>query len=126
MNKGMSAVKNLSIKEKEDVKNAFTKAMEMAYFIFEKDAFRKRFQQDDPRKPVNKALFEILSVLLAKLADNDRSLLIAKKELFKNKLIELHQDQKFIAAISQGTAEKEKVYYRFECIGKIIKETLES
>jgi len=110
MNKGMSAVKKISDEEKESVKHNFAGAMETAYEIFGNDAFRKRFNKEENRKPINKALFEVLSVLLAKLSDENSHLLVTKKEQFKNKMIALHQDQKFVAAISQGTADREKYY----------------
>ncbi len=128
MNKGLTAIKKLSIEEIEKLKDDFTEAMLLAKDIFGNDAFRKRFDIDDKRKPINKALFETLSVNFAQLTKEKRELLRIKKELFKEKLKNLHnkEDKKFLNAISQGTALKGSVQQRFKDIGLIIKETLQN
>ena len=100
--------------------------MELALEIFGEDAFRKRNDINDKRKPINKALFEVLSVNFAKLSDNERGLLNNKKHILKSKLMDLHNnsDQRFYRSISQGTAKKDNVEQRFSDIEKIIRETL--
>ena len=126
MNKGMAKINTLSDQEISMLKNRFKIAMNLAFDIFEKDAFRKRFNIEDARKPINKALFEVLSVNFAKLENNEVSLLLSRKELFKEKFIALHNelDGKFLRSITQGTASKENVERRFRDIERIIKETL--
>lgn len=126
MNKGMAKINTLSDQEISMLKNRFKIAMNLAFDIFEKDAFRKRFNIEDARKPINKALFEVLSVNFAKLENNEVSLLLLRKELFKEKFIALHNelDGKFLRSITQGTASKENVERRFRDIERIIKETL--
>lgn len=126
LNKGMEKVKELSDAKILMLKQDFKHAMNLAYEIFGNDAFRKRFKKNDKRKPINKALFEVLSVNLAKISNSDREKLKNRKNIFKSKLMELHNnsDGKFFRSISQGTAQKEMVFQRFTDIEKIIKETL--
>ncbi|MCU0438982.1 MAG: DUF262 domain-containing protein [Raineya sp.] len=125
MNKGMAKIKELTQEQIDKLKNDFYKALFTAYEIFGNDAFRKRYRLEDSRKPINKALFEVLTVNFAKLTQEERDLLIANKDIFKSKLRELHQpENRFLRSISQGTAQKETVEYRFEQIEKIIQETL--
>jgi hypothetical protein len=128
MNKGLSAVKVLSKDKLEKLKSDFTAAMILAKDIFENDAFRKRFYLEDRRKPINKALFETLSVNFAKLNNENRDLLKKRKNIFKEKLRELHnkENKKFLNSISQGTALKGSVSQRFTDIKLIIKETLQN
>lgn len=125
LNAGMSAINNLSVDEIERLKSDFKKAMETAYSMFGNDAFRKRFNVEDYRKPINKALFEVLSVSLAKLTDLERAKILEHSIFFKEKLMNLHSNTKFIRSITQGTALKENVEIRFKAIQDLIKETLE-
>ncbi|NLR79671.1 DUF262 domain-containing protein [Chitinophaga eiseniae] len=126
LNSGMAKSKSLSNDDILKVKEDFARAMNTAYSIFGNDAFRKRLNKDDDRKPINKALFEVLSVSLAKVSISEASLLIQRKEIFKDKLIKLQNeaDGKFWRSITQGTAQKENVEQRFKDIERIVKETL--
>ena len=124
LNSGMAKIRNLTNDEIVKLKNDFYKSMNLAYIIFGRDAFRKRFNKNDARKPINKALFETLSVSLALLDDNETALLEKRKDIFINKFISLHQNSTFLRAISQGTAIKDSVTRRFKDITQIIKETL--
>lgn len=124
MHKGMKAISKTSKNERDEILNAFDKAMKMAIKIFGDDAFRKRAYVEDRRKPINKPLFEVLSVLFSKLTDEERNFLVKYKELFKEKFMQLNRDRSFIYAISSGTSQRESVKKRFESINDIINETL--
>jgi len=126
MSKGMKAIYNLTEEQMVKLKSDYKKALNTAYNIFGNDAFRKRYNLNDPRKPINKALFDSLSVSFAKLSDEQCQQLISKKKLFRNKLIALHnnEDGKFLRALTQGTALKANVIQRFTDIKNIINETL--
>lgn len=127
LNNGMAEVKQLKDEDIQILKNNFKNAMDLAYDIFGADAFRKRYAQSEPRKPINKALFEVLSVTFSKLDEEKTRILKQKKDVFKTKLMALHNDPsgKFIRAITQGTAQKDVVLQRFKDIEKILNETLQ-
>lgn len=126
MNRGMNAIKECTEKEIEELKNNFRKAMNTAFTIFGEDAFRKRSNNEDNRKPINKALFETLSVSFSRLDGYQTKILIQNKDIFKDKFMKLHneKDGKFFSSISQSTAQKDKVEYRFQAIENIIKKTI--
>ena len=126
LNKGMAKIKDLSENEILNLKYNFKEAMNLSNAIFGNDAFRKRYNKEDKRKPINKALFEVLSVNFANLDDIERINLLKKKTIFIRKLKELHNasDGKFVRSISQGTAQKDLVRERFMSIEKIINEAL--
>lgn len=128
MSKGMKKIYTLSEKDIIELKKDFKKSLNTANQIFGNDAFRKRFNLEDARKPINKALFEVLSVSFAKLSEDECKKLIERKQMFKDLLIDLHnnEDGKFLRAISQGTAQKTTVIQRFTDIGIIINKTLNS
>lgn len=109
----------------ETVEIDFEKAMKAAMNIFQGDAFRKRYNWNDKRKPINKALFEVWSVLLSKLNTNEISLLINRSQSLKEKFIHLlNSDEDFNKAITSGTGDKYRVRKRFTEINKIIQSTI--
>lgn len=54
--------------------------MKAAVKIFDNDAFRKRYDFNASRNPINKALFETWSVNLANQPDYNIDILIANKK----------------------------------------------
>ena len=124
MHKGMKTIGKISKKERGEILDAFDKAMKTAINIFGDDAFRKREYVEDRRRPINKPLFEVLSVLFSKLTDEERNSLVKNKEIFKEKFMQLNRERFFIYAISSGTSQRESVKRRFESINDIIHETL--
>jgi hypothetical protein len=66
--------------ERGEFKRQFEKAMNAAYDIFEKDAFRKRYAENNPRNPVSKALFEAWSVQLARCQGGEIQRLVRRKK----------------------------------------------
>lgn len=127
MNSSMSAIKKLSDAEKEQMKKDFISAMQLSKEIFNNWAFRKSDKYPEKRKPINKALFEVWSVTLAKLDFEQRKTIKEKKEILFNKSISLvKEDPTFFNSITTSTGNKSSVAYRFSSIEKIIHETLEA
>lgn len=124
MTKGMASIKDTTPEYRREMKRNFIKAMETSIKIFGNDAFRKRESYNDRRKPINKALFESLSIGFSKLNDDETSRLVERAMIFKDKFIELNKDSKFKYSLSSGTGQKESVKTRFEEIERIIKETI--
>jgi hypothetical protein len=126
MSQGMKKIYDLPDGQVSQLKSDYRKALTTAFAIFGNDAFRKRYNLEEPRKPINKALFDVLSVSFAKLSDEQCRHLINRKDVFRNKFIGLHNDEngKFLRALTQGTALKANVIQRFTDIKKIINETL--
>lgn len=126
MNKSMARLKHLSENDRTIIKADFIKAMDAAYKIFGDDAFRKRFNRDDYRKPINKALFEVWSVSLAKLSSLDIESLVMKKDQLVDGFISfLNSDVAFSDALSSGTSDKSRVIKRFTAIEDLIQKTLQ-
>ncbi len=109
--------------EQEKIKYAFYQALEVADSIFGNDAFRRRTSMADPnRKPINKPLFEALSVAFALLNNSQKENLIKNKFEFYESLIQKQlTDKSFLNSISTGTATKESVNKRNKEIGELIK-----
>ncbi len=124
MTKGMAAIKNCTSEERDTMKANFDKAMKFAFAIFGNDAFRKREDENASRRPINKPLFEVFSVLFAQMKEGDLSLLVKKRSQFKKDFITLNKDKGFQYSISSGTGQKASVIKRFEEIKGIIQEII--
>ena len=101
---------------------AFDKSMIICYHILGDKAFRRT----DPKNPneylkVNKALFDVLSVTIAKLTQREQMILIEKKEVFTDKLYRLYANEElFVNSITVGTTKEPQVKYRFSRIKELI------
>lgn len=102
----------------------FKRAMVAARRIFGNQAFRKYFPHENRRSQVSKALFEVWSVNLDKLDDEQIDQLIARRCQLMGKFAKLMGDNEFMNAISYGTGDSRRVHYRFRKVREIIQETL--
>ena len=122
LSKALSKVNNMPELELEIIENNFKKAMVAAWEIFGINAFRKISQHQTKKFPINKALFEVWSVNLSLLGDDQIEILKQRKEnlieKFKNYV---DSDRDFSISISQAA---EKIEYRFMIIEQIIQEVL--
>ena len=123
----MSDIKKLNVQQRDQIKTNFTNSMKLAKKIFDNWAFRKSDKYPDKRKPINKAIFEVWSVLLAKMDDANRAKLEHKKEILFKKWVTLNkEDSEFFNSITTSTGNRLCVLERFSKIDNIIKETLQS
>ena len=108
----------------EAIEKDFKKALMLAITIFGDDAFRKRTNQDDRRRPINKAYFEVITVFFAKLTSHERELLLRKKNLLKRNLIRLMCSDRYNNSLSAGTGTKDSVNIRFFWFETVLKKSI--
>lgn len=126
LNKSMGDIKKLTEIEKEKLKLDFKEAMILAKKIFERFAFRKVFNVNERRKPINKALFEVWSVSLAKLTDNERKIISKKPKLVFKSFVEIMKnDKQFEPSITSATGDKTRVAYRFNTIQNLLRKIIQ-
>lgn len=118
----MARINDLDDRTLLETHNDFVRAMSAAHAIFGNDAFRKRLREREKRKPINKALFEAVSVNLASLDAHQLQRLVQRRSDVRTALIELTHDRNFEASISQGTADVGKVRRRFGEIERVFSE----
>lgn len=127
MNDTLAIVNKMNEKDIEKLKQAFITSMDVCYHLLGDTAFRR----PDPENPsqflkINKAIFEVLSVSIAKLSQTDQQILIINKELFKDLIYRLFVDENFIKSVTSGTAKIPQVDYRFEQVNHVIIEVLDN
>lgn len=122
----MTQLKDQSETELATIKRNFTEAMKLAYAIFSQWAFRKVYNKTARRNPINKALFEVWSVELAKLSDEKRALIRERGEYIFDSFIQLmNNDETFVSAITSSTGDKNRIRYRFSKVEKLLKQQLD-
>ncbi len=121
INKSMELMEHSDTNEIEE---SFNKSLTLASEIFGNDAFRKRVDKNDPRKPINKAYFEVITVLFSKLSENDANALKAQKSLFKSNLIVLMNSARYSNSLSGGTGTKDSVNIRFSWFKQVLDKSI--
>ena len=111
--------------ERRELATTFKETMATAAAIFEEDAFRKRYDVSDRRKPINKALLEAWSVGLARRKPAELKVLVRRKKRLRGKFLELlSEDQEFDISVSTSTGVPQRVKKRFEEVDRLIGECL--
>jgi hypothetical protein len=121
----MQRVNQLDPAGRQKLSGEFRKAMTAALKIFGPHAFRKRnLEAPQNRLPVSRALFEAVSVNLARLDADEIVVLAERSSLIEDRFMALMEDAAFFNAISVGTGDIVKVRRRFETIRDLFEETL--
>lgn len=119
-----SSMAQLSKKSKAEltaIRNAFDGSMKLAQKIFGKWAFRKVFSKSERRKPINKALFEVWSVELARLSSSEREKVEKNRNIvFKDFVKLMNEDKAFVDSITSATGDRGRVNYRYKKIREIL------
>lgn len=115
----MRELNAISGAKRKQLRSSFIAAMLSANAIFGDDAFRKRYQPNYTRFPINRALFETISVSLGGLSEVGRERCILQKEKICEMMMYAMHDSAFEAAISQGTGDPAKVRRRFDTVSTI-------
>lgn len=127
LNKAMANLNELSQTEREAIKLNFIASMQLNKDIFGTKAFRKIDVETQVRSrtPINKALFDVLSVQFALLNSGERAQLKDKKDIFKQKFYGLIKERDdFFTSISSATDYKKRVTYRHNAIKNLIQQVI--
>ena len=118
----MKKINEMSSSERMDVSGDFKKSMKAAFRIFGRDAFRKRYDLNEKRRPISKALFEAWGVGLARRSGREIDVLVKKrKEIIRQFMSLMNEDQEFDTAISYSTGSPARIRKRFQAVEELIK-----
>jgi hypothetical protein len=126
MSNAMRKLGALSEEERGAINRNFSASMCLANAIFGRWAFRKVYDKNEKRLyPINKALFEVWSILLAKLSDTERQIIQeVKDDVFNDYIKLINEDRDFVGAITSQTGNKNKIVYRFSKIEQLLRNRL--
>lgn len=121
LNNSMAELENLTDSQRKNIEMDFITAMDRANKLFGIHAFRKRYFKHDRRKPINKALFEVWSVILSRLQDEKFQTLLNKKDVLNEEFMKmLNKDYDFEKSITTSTGTPRNVKKRFNSISELI------
>ncbi len=121
MSKAMATLYHKSEEELAKIEYDFKQSMIISEKIFEKEAFRKVYREYDRVPPINKALFDAISVQIALLNDDERRRLLDQKDMFKQQIYEeLSKGDLFFTSVTSSTGDKNRVQNRHHIVKNII------
>ena len=123
LGKTMDDINAMTLEQRGIITGGFKKAMRAAFAIFGEDAFRTRYNRDDRRRPINRALLEAWSVLLARCSSDQIGRLVHSEKRVRYKFRNLMNDDiDFDRAISRSTGDPRNVRKRFRAIEQLLEE----
>ena len=109
-----------------ELQSVFRMSMDASFRVLGDKAFRKPYQPGTSKSPISKPLFEVWSVVFARLTERDIQYLAGQGEIVVKEFVEtLRIDRDFEISISYSTGAPSRVQKRFEVIEKIINGVLE-
>lgn len=118
----MQFINKLKPQRLSELKDVFLEAMRKAEAVFGSYAFRKMYEINGKRSPINKSLFEVWSVSLVKYSLQE--LVKHKDDIIKEFVKVMNTDSDFGRAISQGTGGIRSVLTRFYTIEELLKRVI--
>ncbi|MFD0209954.1 hypothetical protein ACFVH9_12665 [Streptomyces hirsutus] len=116
----MHKINRLTPEQRELLAIEFRAAMRCASDLFGDRAFRK-WRGARAKSPINKALFEAVSVNLAVLDDHGRDRLVASRDRVLKGFFGLMRDWDFDRSISVATGDPKKVRTRFGVMNELFR-----
>lgn len=111
-------------KEKfEELKNDLLNNLKFLSTLFDKDMlFNKRLVDKSKTATLNRSLFEVWTVLISNLTENEKQNIYENKELLTEKYKELLTEEEFEDSITKGTNNRKSVFTRFEKLNSLLEE----
>ena len=125
MGDALENINRMSQQEIDSIHDTFDRSMTICYRLLGNTAFKR----PDPQKlnsflKTNKAIFEVLSVSIAQLSENEQEILVQRKARFQNEIYSLFMNEDFIKSITSGTAKTPQVEYRHTKVQQLIKQVI--
>jgi len=121
LNNSMAELKYLTENQRNKIERDFISSMNRAHELFGGYAFRKRYSKTSNRLRINKALFEVWSVILSKLHKEKYEILLKRKNSLNDEFIRiLNKDYDFEKSITTSTGAPLNVKKRFNVVNELI------
>ena len=114
----------------EQLKDVFLRSLSLCHSLLGDDSFRQplsdkeRKNKDVKANPLSISLFEAMMCSVARLSEEQRKLLLSRKEIFGILYRNMFKDEYLIKALSNGTNKDKSVVYRFNKLDELVKSVL--
>jgi hypothetical protein len=105
----------------ELLEESFNRSIKLSGNLFGENAFRKSLIDKKKIRVLNRALFEVITVLFSELSETQIKNLKSNKSEFVKGFKMLLNNENFFTAISYSTTVTDNVKYRFDQISELIK-----
>ncbi|MFN0204038.1 MAG: DUF262 domain-containing protein [Bacteroidia bacterium] len=120
----MEEIAKITQNDRDVLREDFSTALLISKEVFGNHLFSRNII-DNSRYQFNKSLFEVWTVLISELSNQQQKTLVARKEVLIGDFKALFKDVDFEKAITRSTADKNSVLTRFEKIAEIIQKVLQ-
>ena len=114
----LEEINSMNGHEIEDLEASFERGMKNNIICYGKHAFRKHSKYQQGRNIINASLWDVQSVVLSEYSTEE---IEEKKDIIKQKTLELFEDPAFHDAITLGTSQTNRVYGRFYIFSQAVK-----
>tara|TARA_R110002124_G_scaffold9336_4_gene47835 strand:+ start:198 stop:851 length:654 start_codon:yes stop_codon:yes gene_type:complete len=121
MTKAMASIYYMPEEVLEKTRDDFTESMKLAKDVFGVEAFRKIYKDHQRLPPINKALFDVIAAQFAKLSNEQRIVILNRKNFMRAELKEmLAGDPYMFDSVTSSTGDRNRVQYRHNQFIKLI------
>ncbi len=123
LDKAMEDIKTGGEAHRGIFKQKYTLAIERCFQLLGQFGFEKS-QRNSGKRSKNSTLFEVWTVVMAKLAESDFQKLLSQEKRFQDQALQLLEDAEFFNAITYSTQKKEHVEIRYKKVNNLLNEML--
>ena len=121
MSKAMASIYEKSKPNLDKITADFNESMELCHLVFKDEAFRKVTGKYDRLPPINKAIFDALSVAFAVLDESERQVIKMNKSKMKQIFRDLlATDIQFFTSVTSSTGDRGRVFYRHSILQHVM------
>jgi hypothetical protein len=125
LNDTMKLLYTIDDTQLNDIQTQFEASIITIKYALGKHAFRKYLKKEQRKYPLNKSLFEVWTVVVAKLSEEEKNFLRKNRTKLKEEVaLLMSSDEEFIKSITSSTNNTYRVKYRFITIYNLIQKFL--
>ena len=124
-NRALELVAQMDQRRRSEIKRIFFESLDVLFSLFGKWAFCK-LDKYPKTKPINKVLFEVMTVSMARLTDDERVRVSKSRDAIGKYVKMFAGDAEFLDIISVSTGDPNRVRRRYEIAEGFLRSLMES
>ncbi len=123
-NRVLELIAQMDQAQRDTIRDVFFESLDVLFKLFDKWAFCK-LDKYPKTKPINKVLFEVMTVSMARLKEEERRRVSEAKGALEKYVAMLSGDSEFLDLISVSTGEPSRVRRRYEIANQFLRGLME-